>query len=92
MSILLLAKSEQCVMIPIGFLGGGGLINFIKEHAALISNIAVVLVVLAAIYVKATDEGSAVLFKKGDAYIIIGAFLALAVLRIVAKRQKQNKK
>ena len=56
------------------------------------SNIAVVLVVLAAIYVKATDEGSAVMFKEGDAYIIVGAFLALAVLRIVAKRQKQNKK
>ena len=77
---------------PVQRVEGVDLINFIKEHAALISNIAVVLVVLAAIYVKATDEGSAVLFKKGDAYIIIGAFLALAVLRIVAKRQKQNKK
>ena len=48
-----------------------------------------VLLVLAAIYVKITDEGADVMFKAGDAYIIVGAFLALLVLRMVAKRQKK---
>ena len=68
---------------------GVDLIRFIKEHAAFISNAAVVLLVLAAIYVKITDEGADVMFKAGDAYIIVGAFLALLVLRMVAKRQKK---
>ena len=67
-------------------------IEFIKAHAALISNVAVVLLVLAAIYVKATDEGAEVMFRQGDAYIIVGAFLALAVLRMVAKRQRKGQK
>jgi len=69
---------------------GDDRIKFIKEHAASLSNAAVVLIVLAAIYVKSTDDGSAVMFHEGDAYIIIGAFLALFVLRIIASRQQKK--
>lgn len=52
----------------------------------------VVLIVLAAIYVKSTDDTSAVMFQSGDAYIIAGAFLALIVLRVIGKRQENKKK
>ena len=67
-------------------------IKFLKAHAALISNASVVLLVLAAIYVKSTDETSAVMFRSGDAYIILGAFLALAVLRIIGKGRGKSSK
>lgn len=67
-------------------------IKFLKAHAALISNVSVVLIVLAAIYVKSTDDTSAVMFQSGDAYIIAGAFLALIVLRVIGKRQENKKK
>ena len=66
-------------------------IKFLKAHAALISNLSVVLIVLAAIYVKSTDDASAVMFRIEDAYVILGAFLALAMLRVIKKRQEKKK-
>jgi Na+-translocating ferredoxin:NAD+ oxidoreductase RnfA subunit len=44
--------------------------------------VVVVLVVLAAIYVKMNDAGADAIFRGSDIYIVVGAVLALAVLKI----------
>jgi len=42
----------------------------------------VILVVLAAIYVKMNDVGADAIFRGSDIYIVVGAVLALVVLKI----------
>lgn len=69
---------------------GGGGIKFFKGNAGFISNVAVALIVLVAIFVKIRDEGAAVMFRAEDAYVIVGAFLALLVLRIAAQHQRKK--
>ena len=54
-----------------------------------IVNAFVILVVLAAIYVKWTGEGAQTIFRQSDIYILAGALLALVVLRIF-RRNRQN--
>ena len=54
-------------------------------------NAAVVLLVLAAVYSKWSGEGTESLFKISDLNILIGALLALVVLRMIrAKNDKQK--
>jgi len=48
---------------------------------------AVVLIVLAAVYVKWNGEGSEALFRSSDIYILAGALLALVVLRMLRRRR-----
>ena len=55
--------------------------DFIKNLGS-ISNVVVVLVVLAAIYVKMNDAGAVAIFRGSDIYILVGAVLALVVLKI----------
>ena len=54
-------------------------------------NAAVVLLVLTAVYSKWSGEGTESLFKFSDLNILIGALLALVVLRMIrAKNDKQK--
>ena len=54
-------------------------------------NAAVVLLVLTAVYSKWSGEGTESLFKISDLNILIGALLALVVLRMIrAKNDKQK--
>ena len=61
--------------------------GFFKKNAKAINNIAVVLVVLLAIYVKIHDEDATVHFQMGDVFIIAGAFLAFGFLYLIKKRR-----
>lgn len=47
----------------------------------------VVVIVLAAVYVKWNGEGSEALFRSSDIYILAGALLALVVLRMLRRRR-----
>lgn len=53
-------------------------------------NALVILVVLAAIYVKWTGEGAETIFRQSDIYILAGALLALVVLRIFRKNRQND--
>ena len=63
--------------------------EFVRRNGRTINNVAVVLVVLLAIYVKVNDENARVLFSINDVYIIAGAFLAFAFLFMLKKRKQQ---
>ena len=65
-------------------------IEFFKKHGSVISNVLVVILVLGAIYVKTQEEGARALFKFEDIYIIVGALLALVLLRFWGKRHEKQ--
>jgi len=52
--------------------------------------VAVALLVIVAIAVKAGEEGSQVLFKADDLYLLAGAVLAFILLRMFTKRHPQD--
>ena len=62
--------------------------EFMRRNGRIINNVAVVVVVLLAIYVKVNDENAAVRFDINDVFIIAGAFLAFGVLILLKKRKK----
>ena len=61
--------------------------SFLRRNFKTINNIAVVLVVLMAVYVKIHDEDAQITFKLGDVYIIAGVFLAFSFLYLFKKRR-----
>ncbi len=63
--------------------------SFFRKNGKVISNIAVVAVVLLAIYVKINDKETAVTFGVGDAYAIAGVFLAFLFLFWLKKRRQK---
>ena len=63
--------------------------EFLRRHGRVINNVAVVLVVLLAIYVKMNDESGKVLFSVNDVYIIGGFFLAFGFLSMLKKHRKE---
>ena len=48
----------------------------------------VVLLVIGAIYVKSSSEGSDSLFRSNDLYILAGALLALVLLSFIGRKKK----
>ncbi len=66
------------------------IIEFLKKHSSLISNIMVVLLVLGAVYVKLQEQGTDSLFRFEDIYILVGAMLGLVVLRFLSKRKESQ--
>lgn len=73
---------------------GENVIDFLKKHSKMVSNVAVLLLVLGAIYVKSSDPNAQPVFHMQDAYMLAGAVLAFIVLNMIAKyhRAKQEKK
>ncbi len=65
-------------------------IQFIKKHGSLISNLLVVLLVLLAIYAKIHNGEMDTLFKMEDAYIVVGAFLGMVVLRFMVGKRSES--
>ena len=72
------------------FLKGENIIEFYKKHGKIITNVAVALLVIVAIAVKAGEEGSQVLFKADDLYLLAGAVLAFILLRMFTKKHPQD--
>ncbi|WP_177188197.1 hypothetical protein [Selenomonas ruminantium] len=54
----------------------------------MITNILVVLLVVAAVYTKLQENGMDSLFKLTDLYILAGGILGLLLLRFIGKRRK----
>ena len=65
-------------------------ISFLKTHARIISNVLILLLVLAAIYIKVAEEGTNALFRQEDLYIAIGALLAFLLLRMLSRRNTKR--
>lgn len=68
---------------------GGG---FIRKYKSTVINTLIVLLVLGAVYKTTQENGMGALYHTGDVYIIAGAVLALVVLRMIRRRQENNKK
>ena len=64
-------------------------IDILKKHGKVISNVLVVLLVLGAIYAKVQDNGVDSLFRSTDLYILLGALVGLAAIRLYSR--KRNK-
>ena len=64
-------------------------IDILKKHGKVISNVLVVLLVLGAIYAKVQDNGVGSLFRSTDLYILLGALVGLAAIRLYSR--KRNK-
>ena len=64
-------------------------IDILKKHGKVISNVLVVLLVLGAIYTKVQDNGVDSLFRSTDLYILLGALVGLAAIRLYSR--KRNK-
>lgn len=69
---------------------GEDIIDFLKKHSKMISNVAVVLLVLGAVYVKTSDPNAEPIFHMNDAYMLAGAVLAFILLNMIAKRQREK--
>jgi len=63
-------------------------IDFLKNNGKLITNILVVILVVAAVYTKLQENGMDSLFKLTDLYILAGGLLGLLVIRFLSKRKK----
>lgn len=63
---------------------------FGKRHVRAILNVLVVLLVLAAFYVKLETEGTESLLRAKDGYILVGAVIVLFVLHRLIKRQQKK--
>ena len=61
-------------------------IDMFKKHGKAISNVLVVLLVLGAIAAKAQDSGVDSLFRSTDLYILLGAMVGLAVIRVCSRK------
>ena len=62
-------------------------IDILKKHGKAISNVLVVLLVLGAVYTKAQDSGVDSLFRSTDLYILLGAMVGLAVIRVYNRKR-----
>lgn len=62
-------------------------ISFLKSHGKAVSNALVVLLVLLAVYEKTQSGGLDSLFQFTDLYIVVGAVLALVLLRVIGRRK-----
>ena len=63
-------------------------ISFFKRHGKKVTNVLVVLLVLLAIYDKTQTGGIDTIIKATDLYILLGAILALILLRLISRQKK----
>lgn len=70
---------------------GENIIEFYRKHGKIITNLAVVLLVICAIAVKANEEGGNALFRADDLYLLAGAVLAFILLRMFTKKHQQGR-
>lgn len=64
-------------------------IDILKKHGKAISNVLVVLLVLGAVYVKAQESGVDSLFRSTDLYLLLGAMVGLAVIRVYSRNHRK---
>ncbi|MDY4696728.1 MAG: hypothetical protein SO362_02435 [Selenomonas montiformis] len=66
-------------------------ISFWKQYGKKISNAGIVLLVALAVWEKERSGGADSLFREQDLYILIGAVLAMVLLRWFARRHTHKK-